>query len=186
MNLGGDIGNGYSTSANRGIRSSHNTVPNENNNSSSSGSNASRTPPTNKDRTTTTMNMEARLHNVAASFRQKRDEAYRLQQVAYERCKLVDEEVEVAQQTVEALRTKLNHLQQQAGCTPAAKEELQKLQSNVTILTREVRYDVQWMLHCWVSFRTLCFFVSTVLNFCHVIPFLFCLIMSRYKCSMKN
>lgn len=152
MNRSNNLLKGVSTSVNQSIRSNTNPSPNSNNGSMVTHTNNNNNIQNNNvDRTgTNTMNMEAKLHHVAGSFRQKRDDAYRQQQLAFERRKLVDEELTAANQTVQDLHAKSKHLQNQAGCNPAAKEELNGLRATVTKLVHEVRNFVFIFLYFYL------------------------------------
>jgi predicted RNase H-like nuclease (RuvC/YqgF family) len=83
--------------------------------------------------------VEARLHNVAASFRKSRDEAHREHQLAVERLTLATQESEALQKTVNDMKAQLEALQKKAGSSQERQRELQQLQTDVAMLNKEVR-----------------------------------------------
>jgi uncharacterized protein YlxW (UPF0749 family) len=83
--------------------------------------------------------LEAKIQSVAATLRQKRDEAHRTQQLALERLRLVRHEAEALEATVKDLQCKLETVQNQAGGSARAKDELEKLYKDVDMLSKEVR-----------------------------------------------
>jgi uncharacterized protein YlxW (UPF0749 family) len=82
--------------------------------------------------------LEAKIQNVAATLRQKRDEAHRTQQLALERLRLVRQEADALEATVKDLQSKLETVQNQAGGSARAKDELEKLYKDVDMLSKEV------------------------------------------------
>jgi hypothetical protein len=85
-----------------------------------------------------TSSLEAKIQTVAATLRQKRDEAHRTQQLALERLRLVRQEADALQGTVNDLQNKLETIQNQAGGSSRAKDELEKLYKDVDMLAKEV------------------------------------------------
>ena len=102
--------------------------------SSSSSSNAANS---------STNQLESKIHTVAASFRQKRDEAHRSQQLATERLRLATEECEAVAKSVQTAEANLKTMQEKAGGCTAVKQERATLQGEVAHLTKEVRKDRQ-------------------------------------------
>ena len=86
-----------------------------------------------------TNQLESKIHTVAASFRQKRDEAHRSQQLATERLRLATEECEAVAKSVQSAQENLKAMQEKAGGSNAAKHERATLQAEVSHLAKEVR-----------------------------------------------
>lgn len=65
--------------------------------------------------TTMDQQIEAKLQGVAASWRRERDEAHRQKQLALERLRLAQEEVEATEKSTMALVHKLHELKSECG-----------------------------------------------------------------------
>ena len=83
--------------------------------------------------------LEHKLRATLHSYRQRRDEAHRGQQLAAERLRLVTEEFQAVQSSVQAAQKHLASLQEEAGGSLAARQEDANLQREVEHLTKEVR-----------------------------------------------
>lgn len=97
--------------------------------------------------TTNNNNIESKLHTVAASFRQKRDEAHRANQLAIERLRLSQEVVDTLNLNVKDLQYKLDTLKKNSGSTVEGKDIIQKLHQDVNILTKEVNIRIKLTLY---------------------------------------
>jgi chromosome segregation ATPase len=82
-----------------------------------------------------TSSIESRLHTVAASLRQKRDESHRQQQLAAERLHLATDEYNAVAAAVAAAR---KNLQSHASGCDSIQKDVATLQQQVAHLTKEV------------------------------------------------
>ena len=85
------------------------------------------------------LSLEHKLRATLNSYRQRRDEAHRGQQLAAERLRLVAEEWEIVQSSVLTAQKNLKTLQDKAGGSAAARQEHADRQRDVEHLTKEVR-----------------------------------------------
>ena len=93
------------------------------------------------------LSLEHKLRATLNSYRQRRDEAHRGQQLAAERLRLVAEEWEIVQSSVLTAQKNLNTLQDKAGGSAAARQEHADRQRDVEHLTKEVRSSLV-VAHC--------------------------------------
>lgn len=89
----------------------------------------------NANNTNANNNIEAKIHTLAVSFRQKRDEAYRMKQLSLERLRLIQEEASGVEGTVHEIQCKLKNLNDQT----IIQNEIQKLYYDINIMTKEVK-----------------------------------------------
>jgi len=87
--------------------------------------------------------LENKLRATLNSYRQQRDEVHRGKQLALERLRLVTEEFEVVQSSVQAAQKNLAALQEKAGGSATARQEHEGLERDVEHLTKEVRASVR-------------------------------------------
>ena len=82
--------------------------------------------------------LESKLHNTAASFRKSRDEAHRHHTIAQERLRIAKEEYQNLQTSVQSLQ---QHLQSMHQMCANFQSKFQGLQTEVQQLSNEVRYE---------------------------------------------
>jgi hypothetical protein len=92
------------------------------------------------ENTTGVEKLESKLQTVAATFRRERDEAHRSKELAFERLRLAEQDANASKQGLIALQTKFDMLQKESG--DDADREIQQLQNDVKLLTKQVRVCV--------------------------------------------
>jgi peptidoglycan hydrolase CwlO-like protein len=83
------------------------------------------------------VDLVGKLQGFEATLRRERDDAHRENQLAAERLRLVQEEAAALQKTVQALRDKIQVIQNESGET--APKEIVEYKNNVEDLTKQVR-----------------------------------------------
>jgi uncharacterized protein YhaN len=90
------------------------------------------------------MQIQNRLHAMAADLRQKRDKAYNEMQLALERLKLLNEDHKHTSATVEHLERTVRALEEQGGGSDTARQQRSTLKSEVEHLSKEVSHSVDF------------------------------------------
>jgi hypothetical protein len=119
--------------------SSSATVNNKNHPSSSSSSSS-----------TCADDLERKLQGIESSLRQDRESARRQKQLAAERLRLLQQEFDAMDKTVQGLQNKLHSIRDES--TNILVPELQSIRTNVDQLTKEVRLRVvlQYCFFCFM------------------------------------